>query len=101
MDNDTTEQRAGLRRDYEDYLRRQRGLSERTIGHCWRFADRFLVFRFGQGDISPAAITPVDIVAFLQNLTTRKAPFRDKTPPTHLRNFSITGPSGQSSSPSC
>jgi hypothetical protein len=34
--------RAALRRDYEHYLRRQRGLSERTIGHCWRFADRFL-----------------------------------------------------------
>jgi hypothetical protein len=26
--------RAGLRGDNEDYLRRQRGLSERTIGHC-------------------------------------------------------------------
>src|SRR5260370_1170945 len=79
--------RAGLRGDYEDYLRRQRGLSERTIGHCWRFADRFLDFRFGDAEIDLGAITPGDIVAFLQRLTTRKAPFRDKTPPTHLRNF--------------
>lgn len=78
---------AELRHDYEDYLRRQRGLSERTIGHCWRFADRFLVFRFGEGDVDLGAITAVDIVGFLQKLTAREAPFRDKTPPTHLRNF--------------
>ena len=68
-------------------LRRQRGLSERTVGHCWRFADRFLVFRFGEGEIELGAITSIDIVAFLQKLTTRAAAFRDKTPPTHLRNF--------------
>jgi hypothetical protein len=34
-----------LKLEYEDYLRNQRGLSERTIYHCWRFADRFLQFR--------------------------------------------------------
>lgn len=79
--------RTELRRDYECYLRQQRGLSERTIFHCWRFADRFLEFRFGEdiGDLSE--ITPDDIVCFLQELTKRKPPFRDKTPPTHLRNF--------------
>lgn len=87
MNDQTTSQRASLRHDYEDHLRRQRGLSERTIGHCWRFADRFLDFRFGQGDIELDAITPTDIVAFLQKLTASKAPYRDKTPPTHLRNF--------------
>ena len=79
--------RAELRRDYQSYLRHQRGLSERTIFHCWRFADRFLEFRFGEdvGDLSE--ITATDITNFLQELTTRKPPFRDKTPPTHLRNF--------------
>ena len=80
--------RAELRRDYERYLRRQRGLSERTIFHCWRFADRFLDFRFDDeiGDLS--AITPDDIARFLQHLATRRrSPFRDRTPPTHLRNF--------------
>jgi integrase/recombinase XerD len=79
--------RAELKRDYEVYLRRQRGLSERTIFHSWRFADRFLEFRFGDeiGDLSQ--ITPADIVGFLQHLTTRMPPFRDKTPSTHLRNF--------------
>jgi site-specific recombinase XerD len=80
--------RAELRRDYEAYLRRQRGLSERTIFHCWRFADRFVDFCFGDeiGDL--ATITPNDIVRFLQHLTTRRrSPLRDRTPPTHLRNF--------------
>lgn len=79
--------RAELRRDYETYLRRQRGLSERTIFHSWRFADRFLEFRFGEeaGDLS--RITSTDIVGFLQRLTTRRSPLRDKTPSTHLRNF--------------
>ena len=79
--------RRELRRDYEDYLRRHRGVSDRTIVHCWRFADRFLDFRFGEAEIDYGAITTADTVAFLQMLTTRKAPFRDKTPPTHLRSF--------------
>jgi len=80
--------RAELRWDYEAYLRRQRGLSERTIFHSWRFADRFLDFCFGDeiGDLP--AITPNDIARFLQHLTThRRSPLRDRTPPTHLRNF--------------
>lgn len=79
--------RAALRRDYESYLRHQRGLSERTIEHCWRFADRFLAFRFGEAGDAPGAITPGDVAAFLQHLTARGSPFRDRTPPTHLRSF--------------
>ena len=79
--------RADLRREYEVYLRRQRGLSERTVFHSWRFADRFLKFRFGEetGDLSQ--ITPVDIAGFLQRLMARTPPLRDKTPSSHLRNF--------------
>jgi integrase/recombinase XerD len=79
--------RQALRRDYEDYLRGQRGLSERTIYHCWRFADRFLDHRFGDQDDDLRRITPGDVVAFLQHITTSKLPFKDKTPPTHLRTF--------------
>lgn len=79
--------RETLRRDYEDYLRRQRGLSDRSIYQCWRIADRFLDHRFGDEDDDLRRITAGDIVAFLGHLTTRKPPFRDKTPPTHLRNF--------------
>lgn len=79
--------RAELKQDYETYLRRQRGLNERTIFHSWRIADRFLDFRFGKegGDLSQ--ITSIDIVNFLQKLTKRTPPLRDKTLSSHLRNF--------------
>src|SRR6202012_1659022 len=72
---------------YEDYLRRQRGLSDRTILHSWRIAHRFLTFRFGEelGDL--AEITAADIAAFLQQVITRTPPLRDKTLSSHLRNF--------------
>jgi integrase/recombinase XerD len=71
----------------EDYLHNQRGLSQRTIYHCWRFADRFLQFRFAGETRDLDQITPTDIVRFMQQLLSRGKPFRDKTPPTHLRNF--------------
>ncbi len=79
--------RAARRRDYEDYLLRQRGLSNKTIASCWYVADRFLTFRFGDKDLDFGRIAPSDIVAFLQRQTGRKGPYRDKTQPTHLRNF--------------
>jgi site-specific recombinase XerD len=76
-----------LKQDYENYLRRQRGLSERTIFHSWRIADRFLEFRFGKEIVDLSQITAGDIANFLQHLTTRKPPLRDKTLSSHLRNF--------------
>lgn len=76
-----------LKRDYEKYLRQQRGLSDRTIFHSWRLADRFLTFRFGKETGDLAEISAADIVAFLLQLTTRKPPLRDKTLSSHLRNF--------------
>jgi site-specific recombinase XerD len=79
--------RTALRRDYEDYLRRQRGLSERTIGPAWYCAERFLAFRFGEeiGDLSQ--LSSADITDFLQHLAMRTPPVRDKTSASHLRNF--------------
>jgi len=79
--------REKLRQGYEDYLHRQRGLSRRTIFHSWRFADRFLDYRFSGADIDLGATSAGDVIAFLQMLTSKKKPFRDKTPATHLRNF--------------
>jgi integrase/recombinase XerD len=79
--------REALRVDYEDYLVRQRGISPSTIYHAWRFADRFLDHRFGDDETDLAAISPADMVAFLQHLLGRKAPYRDKTAATHLRTF--------------
>ena len=63
------------------------GLSQRTIFHAWRFADRFLDHRFGNADIDLTATTAGDVIAFLQHVLSRKAPFRDKTAATHLRSF--------------
>ena len=77
--------RQQFRTDYEDYLYRQRGLSQRTIFQTWRFADRFFDYRFGAGDIDLAILTPGDTVGFLQHLLTKRTPYRDKTASTHLR----------------
>jgi hypothetical protein len=63
--------RGRLRLEYEEYLRHQRGLSERTIFHCWRFADRFLSFRFNSEAGDLAQITAADISRFMQHLTSR------------------------------
>jgi integrase/recombinase XerD len=79
--------RARLRSDYEDYLHRERGLSKLTIRQCWRYADKFLEFRFGNGGDDLRKIAPRDIVDFLQYLITRDPPFRSKTTPSNLRNF--------------
>ena len=72
---------------YEEYLRRERGLSESTIFSNWRIADRFLTFRFSETLGNLSEITAVDIANFLQHLTTRKPPLREKTLSSHLRNF--------------
>ena len=77
----------GLRRDYEEHLRRQQGLSEKTIYARRRFAERFLEFRFPDGKMDLSQITAIDIANFLQHLASRGKPFLDKTPPAHLRNF--------------
>jgi integrase/recombinase XerD len=69
-----------------DYLRRQRGLSERTIIDSWRFAEQFLDFRFPEDLDDLRKISAGDIAGFLQARTISKAP-RDKTVPSHLRNF--------------
>lgn len=80
-------ERADLLGDFETYLVRQRGLSPRTIYHVLRFADRFLDHRFGENRLDLPALNAQDIAAFMEYLVTRKRPFRDKTPATHLRSF--------------
>src|SRR3546814_8605098 len=79
--------RAALRVDYEEYLVRQRGISPRTIYHAWRFADRFLDHRFGDGEAKLPAISAGDVVSFLQHLLGRKGPYRDKTAAPHMPAF--------------
>ncbi len=80
-------ERAELLGSFETYLVRQRGLSPRTIYHVLRFADRFLDHRFGDDMLDLLALNVRDVAAFMEYLVTRKRPFRDKTPATHLRSF--------------
>jgi integrase/recombinase XerD len=76
-----------LSAEFETYLRTQRGLAEKTIYNSLRFLDRFMTFRFGAKLGHLDDITPADIVAFLREVMSRKTPYRDKTPSTHLRNL--------------
>ena len=79
--------RAVLKREYETYLRDQRGLSTDTIYHCLRFYDRFLTAKFGPdlGDLN--SIMPDDISGFILRLREAQNAPRDKTGPSHLRNL--------------
>ena len=79
--------RAVLKREYETYLRVQRGLSEDTIYHCLRFYDRFLTAKFGAGLGDLNTIKPDDITGFILWLRKEQNAPRDKTGPSHLRNL--------------
>jgi len=78
--------RAELRRNFETYLRRQRGLRETTISRYWKFADCFLEFHFGEEVGNLSRIKPTDIAGFLQHMATSKTPV-DRNASTYLRNF--------------
>ncbi len=74
-----------LHREYDAYLRDQRGLSDSTIYNCHRFMARFMTFRFGAAPGDLDDISPDDVVAFLCKIRSGDKPYRDKTPPSHLR----------------
>jgi integrase len=80
-----TSPRACLRRDYETYLKEQRGLADSTTAHCLRFFDLFLTYMFGRGLGDLNKIDPGNVDSFIQKRRSR-AP-RDKTIPSHLRNL--------------
>ncbi len=77
--------RAALLADYEDYLVKQRGLSQRTIYHSLRFADRLLDHRFGEGTIDLRSLRSADVIGFSEYVLA--AGRRDKTVATHVRTF--------------
>lgn len=79
--------RACLKREYETYLRVQRGLPNDTIYHCLRFYKRFLTAKFGMGLGDPNIIKPDDISGFILRLREEQNAPRDKTGPSHLRNL--------------
>jgi integrase/recombinase XerD len=83
-----TQSREKLKAEYRTYLNHQRGLADKTVYRYGTFVDRFLDFRFGgknPDDLSK--ITGQDITDFLQYLTGRAQPLRDKTLATNMRSF--------------
>lgn len=79
--------RAVLQREYETYLREQRGLAETTIYVCTRYAEQFLTFKFGKrlGDLK--RIKAEDITAYILSRRKAKKKLKDKGIATHLRAF--------------
>lgn len=77
--------RAALLADFESYLVKQRGLSQRTIHHTLRFAERFLDHRFGEAVVDPSCLRPADAVSFIEQVLAGAR--RDKTVASHVRIF--------------
>jgi len=77
--------RTQLLDSFEAYLVKQRGLSQRTIYHTMRFANRFLDYRFGEQMIDPASLRPADVIGFIEHVLAGAR--RDKTIATHVRTF--------------
>ena len=77
--------RAALLADFETYLVKQRGLSQRTIYHTLRFADRFLHHHFGEAMIDLGRLRPPDAIGFMEHVLAGAR--RDKTVATHVRAF--------------
>jgi site-specific recombinase XerD len=76
-----------LGRQYEDYLKKERGLSSVTISHHWHFARRLLVERFGDGPIRVRDLTADDISRFLLRHARSGSPAMANMIVTALRSF--------------
>jgi site-specific recombinase XerD len=74
-------------RQYEDYLKKERGLSPVTIAHHWQFARRLLVERFRDGPIRVRDLTAGDISRFLLRHARWGSPAMAKMMVTALRSF--------------
>jgi site-specific recombinase XerD len=78
---------ATLGQQYENYLKKERGLSPITIAHHWQFARRFIVERFGDAPICVRDLAPDDISRFLLRHAHSGSPAMAKMMVTALRSF--------------
>jgi site-specific recombinase XerD len=78
---------ATLGRQYENYLKKERGLTPVTIAHHWHCARRFLVERFGDAPIHIRDLAPDDISCFLLRHARSGSPAAAKMMVTGLRSF--------------
>jgi site-specific recombinase XerD len=76
-----------LQKQYETYLRQERGLAPATIGRYWRFLRHFLVERFGEGPICLRTLAPDDISGFLLRHARSGSPGVAKLMVAAMRSF--------------
>lgn len=79
--------RGVLMRDYESYLREQRGLAETTIYVCVRYAEQFLTYKFGTHLGDPKRLKAEDITEYVLHRRMSAKVTKDKSIATHLRAF--------------
>jgi site-specific recombinase XerD len=77
----------GVQKRYEEYLRKERGLSPVTIARYCAIARRFIVERFGERAIRLRELVPNDISAFLLRNARSGSPGSAKLMVTALRSF--------------
>ena len=78
---------ATLRRQYENYLEKERGLAPVTVAGYWHFIRRFLVERFGDAPIRVRELVPDDISRFLLRHARSGSPKVARLMVTALRSF--------------
>ena len=78
---------AALERRYEEYLRKERGLSPLTPGRYWVFLRHFLLERFGNGPIQLHELAPADISGFLLRHARSSTPGVARLMVSALRSF--------------
>ena len=76
-----------LRAEYEAYLRDQRGLSEATIHHCLSFLNRFMASASARRSANSTTSRRMTSSPSCARSWVEAKPYRDKTPPSHLRNL--------------
>jgi len=69
------------------YLHREQGLADITIERYTRTARRFLIWRFGQGEVCLQALRATDTIEFVRNEAKRMGPPALKTIVNALRSF--------------
>ena len=78
---------AALQRRYEEYLRKERGLSPVTAGRYWPFVRHFLVERFGDGPIRLQELAVTDVSGFLLRHARSSTPGVARLMVSALRSF--------------
>jgi site-specific recombinase XerD len=76
-----------IRRQYQTYLEKQRGLAALTVAGYWRFARRLIVERFGDAPIRVRDLTPDDVSAFVLRHARSGSPGVARLMVTALRCF--------------